>query len=142
MRILKKRLLLVLSSLAVVFSILFFALNKSTIINIESKLGKFCLECKAYQSGNGTSAYGFGLAYCDNKINKMSNAIKYNEIDKYKLHLNDRGFVKIMNLVSEIEYNLKSNNAKKYVYSVREYTKEINDLNIRQKEDVLSFFKK
>ncbi|MGM0636333.1 MAG: hypothetical protein ACQESK_09725 [Bacteroidota bacterium] len=140
MRIPKKNLLLTLLSLGALSFVLFFAISKSTTVKIESKLGKFCIECKAYQKGSGISTYGFGLAFCDNKINEMANTIESDEMNNYKSHLNDKGFIEIVNLLAEIESNLKSNNTKGYVYSVIAYRKQINELDAKQKEDVLSFF--
>lgn len=140
MKVSVKWLFLLLFSASILL-LLFFSIKKSTTVTLESKLGIFCLKCRAYETGSGISVYGFGLAYCNGEIKKISSyTMNYDEIDKFKLHLKDKGFIKIINIVSEIEQNLKSNDTEKYIYAVEEYAKEIELLNHIERETVLSFF--
>lgn len=122
-------------------SFLFFAFRNSTVLSVEGKFGIFCLNCSILEKGSADGAYGFGLAYCDNEIRQMSNTIKYDEIDRFKLFLKEKGLVKIVDKVVKIEIHLKSNNNKKYFTATKEYLKEIELLNDTDKEIIAAYFK-
>lgn len=136
-----KRVLLLLVSIGFLSFVLFLMFGKPTSITIESQLGTFCLKCKTFESGSGIGAYGFGLAFCDDKIVEMSNTVNYDEINKFRQYLKANGFVEIANKVSQIEHYLKAENTEKYVDAVQEYTSEIERLNSVEKENLLAFLK-
>lgn len=122
--------------------ILFLSFRKSTSLSVEGKFGTFCLSCKAYESGSAFGTYGFGLAYCDDNIKKMFNKVDYDEIEKFKLYLNDKGLFTISDKVSDIAEYLKTNDTEKYVSSVKDYSNEIERLNSKDKEIVLLYLNK
>lgn len=138
-----KKTILVITTLSIVTLSLFsfFVFRKSVSLSIEGKFGTFCLNCSVFEKGNAVGAYGFGLAYCDEEIRKMSNTVKYDEIDKFKFYLERKGLFNVLDKVSEIEQNLKSNNNEKYFYATQEYINEIEHLNQTEKVLVLSYFK-
>lgn len=119
--------------------VLFFSFSKSTFLSVEGKFGTFCLSCKAYESGSAVGAYGFGLAYCDDNIKEMSNKIDYNEIEKFKVFLKDKGLSNLLDRVVKIEQTLKSNNTEKYFTAVKDYSNEIESLDKSKKELVQSY---
>jgi len=119
--------------------VLFFSFRKSTFLSVEGKFGTFCLSCKTYESGSAVGTYGFGLAYCDDNIKEMSNKIDYNEIEKFKAYLKDKGLLDVLDKVIKIEQTLKSNDTKKYFSAVKDYSNEIERLNSKDKEIVLSY---
>ncbi len=119
--------------------ILFFSFRKSTFLSVEGKFGTFCLSCRAYESGSAVGAYGFGLAYCDDNIKEMSNKIAYDEIEKFQLYLNDKGLFTVSAKVNNIAAYLRANNTERYFSSVKDYSNEIERLNSKDKEIVLSY---
>ncbi len=121
--------------------VLFFSFRKSSFLSVEGKFGTFCLSCKAYESGSAVGTYGFGLAYCDDNIKEMSNQINYDEIEKFKVFLKDKGLSNLLDRVVKIEQTLKSNNTEKYFTAVKDYSNEIELLNVEDKEMVLVYFK-
>ena len=121
--------------------VLFFSFRKSTFLSVEGKFGTFCLSCKAYESGSAVGTYGFGLAYCDDNIKEMSNKIDYNEIEKFKIYLKDKGLLDVLGKVIKIEQTLKSNNTEKYFTSVKDYSNEIELLNVDDKKMIIEYLK-
>lgn len=119
--------------------VLFFSFRKSTFLSIEGKFGTFCLSCKAYESGSAVGTYGFGLAYCDDNIKEMSNKIDYDEIEKFKVFLKDKGLSNLLDRVVKIEQTLKSNNTEKYFTAVKDYSNEIESLDKSKKELIQSY---
>lgn len=142
MKIFIKKSLLIIIPLAILSAVLLLSFTNPNAVTLESKFGTFCLNCKVYESVSGNNTYGFGVASCDGSIKEMSNKVNYDEINKFKLHLEDNGFTKILNLVTKIEQHLKSNNSEKYIFTVEEYIKEIELLDEMEKEKALSFFAK
>lgn len=138
-----KKTILVITVLSIVTISLFsfFVFRKSVSLSIEGELGTFCLNCSVFEKGIAADAYGFGLAYCNDEIRKMSNKVNYDEIDKFKLYLERKGLFDVLDKVSQIEQNLKSNNNEKYFYATQEYINEIEHLNQTEKDLVLSYFK-
>lgn len=118
---------------------LFFSFRKSTRLFVEGKFGTFCLECRAYQGGSAFGAYGFGLAYCDDKIKEMSNEIDYAEIEKFKIYLKENSLFDVLDKLEKIELTLKSNNTEKYFTAVKDYSNEIESLDKSKKELVQSY---
>lgn len=121
--------------------ILFFSFRKSTFLSVEGKFGTFCLSCKAYESGSAVGSYGFGLAYCDDNIKEMSNKVNYDEIEKFQLYLNAKGLFAISDKVNTIAEYLKSNNTEKYFTAVKDYSNEIELLNIDDKKMIIEYLK-
>lgn len=121
--------------------VLFFSFRKSTFLSVDGKFGIFCLSCRAYEHGSAVGAYGFGLAYCDDSIKEMSNKIDYDEIDKFKVYLKDKGLLDVLDKVIKIEQTLKSNSNEKYFSAVKDYSNEIESLDNSQKDLVMTYFK-
>lgn len=119
--------------------ILFFSFRKSTSLSVEGKIGTFCLSCRAYESGSAVGTYGFGLAYCNDNIKEMSNKIDYDEIEKFKAYLKDKGLLDVLGKVIKIEQTLKSNDTEKYFSAVKDYSNEIESLDKSKKELVQSY---
>ncbi|MEG0852128.1 MAG: hypothetical protein RSH24_19815, partial [Flavobacterium sp.] len=115
--------------------------RKSTFLSVEGKFGTFCLSCKAYESGSAVGTYGFGLAYCDDNIKEMSNKIDYDEIEKFKVFLKDKGLSDLLDRVVKIEQTLKSNNTEKYFTAVKDYSNEIESLDKSKKELLQSYLR-
>lgn len=121
--------------------VLFFSFRKSTSLSVEGKFGTFCLSCKAYESGSAVGTYGFGLAYCNDNIKEMSNKIDYDEIEKFKAYLKDKGLLDVLGKVIKIEQTLKSNNTEKYFSAVKDYSNEIELLNVDDKKMIIEYLK-
>lgn len=139
----RKVLLVVILPVCIVISFFYLLfLKKSVNITLENRFGTFCLDCRTIEKGSGYSIYGFGLAYCDDKIKEMSNKIKYYEIERYKIYLKSNGFSVLSNRVADIAKNLKTEKTEEYFLNVKEYEKEINQLNSDEKKIILSYFHK
>jgi len=137
----KKKLLIIIISICFLTFVFFsISLRTPTRISLESKFGTFCLECKTFETGSGISIYGFGIAYCNDKIRQMSKKVNYYEIEKYKIFLNSNGFNNLSNKVSDISNYIKINNTEKYITTVIDYNEEIEHLNSSDKEIILSYF--
>lgn len=95
-----KKTILVITALSIVTISLFsFVFRKSVSLSIEGEFGTFCLNCSVFEKGNAAAAYGFGLAYCDDEIRKMSNKVNYDEIDRFKLYLERKGLFDVLDKV-------------------------------------------
>lgn len=119
-----------------VFTLLSAKFPRATVTD---SFGVFCIECRGYEKVRGVGIYGFGLVYCNGKINRMTYDIDYDKIENFKSRLKSNGFMSIADKVQIIEQNLKGNEQKKYKDAINEYVKEIELLSPNEKEIVLSF---
>lgn len=128
--------------LPVAFSlILFLSFAKPTSLKVEDKFGTFSLNCKTFEKGSAVGAYGFGLAYCNNKNKELAKVIRYDEINSYIQFLKENGLFAIKKRVVQIKTSLENDDSEMYFNQVEKYIKEIESLTSSEKEIVLSFFK-
>ena len=125
--------------------ILFFSFRKSTSLSVEGKFGTFCLSCRAYESGSAVGAYGFGLAYCDDKIKEMSNKerlVLLDAVNKFMPNIKEKmgmedAFGEISERLTSIFTAFKVDQiADTLTDSAESYTKNLRDIqNIRGYND-------
>ena len=122
-----------------VTTVFIFLSGKFPRATVTNSFGVFCIECRGYEKVRGVGIYGFGLVYCNGKVNRMTYDIDYNKIENFKSLLKNNGFISIADKVQIIERNLKDNEPKKYRDALNKYIKEIELLTPDEKEIVFSF---